>query len=96
MRDPAGIVGLAVAPVGRGDVIEMVSAMALGMTLPLENTAFSLMLGGAVRAFLSEPGNISVSLEPEAPVAVSDIVGAAMMSPATLIGRLGVKVRSNE
>lgn len=81
---------------GRGDVIEMASAMALGMTLPLENTEFSLMLGGAVRAFLSQPGNFSISLEPEAPVAVSDIVGAAIMSPAALIRRLGVKVRANE
>lgn len=79
-----------------GDMVDMASAMALVMTQPLENLEFSMMLGGAVRAFLANPRNLSIALQPDTPVALTEIFGAAITDPKSLVDRLGVTVEANE
>lgn len=80
----------------RQDIIDLASTMATGMTQALDNPGFSAMLGGAIRTFLSKPESFAVRLEPASPVAVMDMVGAALMAPGSLVDRLGLKVVANE
>ena len=79
----------------REDMVEMASAMALGITQPLENMQFSMMLGGAVRAFLSNPQDIALSVEPPSPVPLSEIFASAIADPKSLVDVLAVKVEAN-
>jgi hypothetical protein len=50
----------------------------------------------AVNAFLDKPENFTISANPEKPVPVPMILGAAMGAPNTLPGVLGVKVSAND
>ena len=63
-----------------------------GLNMP----GFSEMVAKAVGTFLSNPGNLSVSIAPSAPVPLSEIVGAGMAAPQTIPKLLNVQVTANQ
>ncbi|MEC9343591.1 MAG: hypothetical protein VYD64_07065 [Pseudomonadota bacterium] len=82
--------------IGRQDLVAGVADAARGMAQALDDPEFLAILDQAIRAFLSDPKSLQIKLEPQAPVAVTDIFGAAILSPGTLIEKLGVKIVANE
>ena len=58
---------------------------------PFAGTAFSEEFLAALRTFLNNPDELTVSFEPAAPVPMAEILGLVMTSPQALPERLGAK-----
>ena len=55
-----------------------------------------MQISAAVGAFLDNPQNITITAEPDAPVAAPVIMGAAMGDPKSLVDLLNVQITANE
>ncbi|WP_420412344.1 hypothetical protein [Roseibium sp.] len=73
---------------------EALAEQAAEATAPIQNAAFTDMVRTAVSDFLKNPGEISLTLTPSAPVPVAQIVGS-LAAPQTLPDLLNVKVKAN-
>ena len=74
----------------------MLPMMAVGMTQALQNPAFSEMVAAALGAFFANPGTLRIEAKPAEPVPFTDLVGAGLAHPQSLITILDVKVRANQ
>ncbi|WP_108661097.1 hypothetical protein [Acuticoccus kandeliae] len=57
---------------------------------------FGAQIGDAISTYLSDPQTLSISASPAAPVAVAQIIGAAMTAPQALPGLLNFSISANE
>lgn len=62
----------------------------------LQNPAFQEQVSAAVNAFLDDPQSLTITADPEEPVAFTTLMGAAMGAPQTLPDVLNVTVTANE
>ena len=65
----------------------------LGM---LQNPAFQTEVTTAVETFLKDPKSLTISVDPDAPVPATQIIGAAMGAPQTLPSALHLKVTATD
>ncbi len=69
-------------------------SMLSGALAGLQKPELAAKIVTAAEAFLASPGTISISANPDAPVAMSELVGLAMSVPAVLIDRLKLDVQA--
>lgn len=62
---------------------------------PLAGTAFAAELKAALVAFMADPGRLSISVKPKAPVPLLQAVGLAATAPEVLVETLGVTISAN-
>lgn len=75
---------------------QMVKAMVPLMLAELKLGELQTAISQAVNTFIDNPRNITITAEPENPVPVPMIMGAAMGAPETLPKVLGVTVSAND
>ncbi|MHA7774599.1 hypothetical protein [Roseibium sp. M-1] len=73
---------------------EALVAQAVQMTAPIQNEAFTSMVNEAASKFLQNPGELKITLTPQKPVPLAQILGS-MAAPQTLPDLLAVKVVAN-
>jgi len=73
---------------------EALVAQAAEATAPIQNEAFTKMVGTAAADFLRNPGELRVTLAPKAPVPLAQILGS-MAAPQTLPDLLAVNIEAN-
>lgn len=73
---------------------EALVAQAVEATAPINNEAFTKMVGTAAADFLRNPGELRITLAPNAPVPLAQILGS-MAAPQTLPDLLAVKIEAN-
>lgn len=73
---------------------EALVAQAAQATAPIQNEAFTKMVSEAASKFLDNPGELKVTLTPQAPVPLAQILGS-MAAPQTLPDLLAVKIEAN-
>ncbi|ASP35791.1 hypothetical protein [Labrenzia sp. VG12] len=73
---------------------EALVAQAAQATAPVQNEAFTKMVSDAISKFLENPGELKVTLTPEAAVPLAQILGS-MAAPQTLPDLLAVKIEAN-
>ncbi|GGD13399.1 hypothetical protein [Aureimonas glaciei] len=66
------------------------------MLAMLQNPDFQGTVTTAVSTFLKDPQSLTISVDPDAPVAATQIIGAAMGAPQTLPQVLQLEVTANE
>lgn len=64
------------------------------MTAPIQNAAFTQMISEAATKFLNNPGELKITLTPQNPVPIAQILGS-LAAPQTLPDLLAVKVVAN-
>ena len=69
--------------------------MQIGL-MQLKNQAFTDQVVGAVNAFLNDPRSITISLKPEAPVKVQQLMTLDPANPGAAVDVLGVSVTAND
>lgn len=62
----------------------------------LENDAFQKQVADAVSAFLNEPQNFNIAMEPEKPTPFIQVFAALTSAPGTIIELLGLSISANE
>lgn len=82
--------------VDKATLVAQLSQMMPMMLAMLENPEFEKKVTDAVTTFLNAPGNLTVSADPPAPVAVPQLVGVAMMAPQTIPTVLSVDIKANQ
>jgi hypothetical protein len=99
--DDAGITGRALDYAGKEqgvsgeNMAQMLKAMTPMMLAQYNVPKLQNMVSEAVNTYLDNPGNLTISAEPENPVPFPMIMGAAMGAPNTLPDVLGVTVEAN-
>jgi len=78
------------------ELVEMVPAMVPMMTSALQNPNFTSAVSAAAGAFLSNPGDITISANPGRLVPVTELMAASAAAPQTLIDLLKIEVKANE
>ena len=73
---------------------EAMIEQAVEIPAPIQNAAFTEMVRSAVSEFLENPGEITLSLKPQAPVPLAQIVGS-LAAPQTLPNLLNIQVKAN-
>jgi len=73
---------------------EALVAQAAEATAPIQNEAFTKMVSDAASKFLNNPGELKITLTPQAPVPLAQILGS-MAAPQTLPDLLAVKIEAN-
>lgn len=73
----------------------MLPIMLNGMMAKLEKPALSATLVSAVEAFLAQPGIISVTAAPAAPITFTEMFGLAVSVPGMLIDKLNLSANAN-
>ncbi|MTH97232.1 hypothetical protein [Roseibium sp. RKSG952] len=76
-------------------VSKLTSALPMMLNV-LQNQAFQAKVSSALTSFLANPQNLTVSVQPNAPVPVPQIMGSAMLAPQTLPQLLNVGVEANK
>jgi hypothetical protein len=79
----------------RDQLIDGLTGMLPGVLASLQNPEFQTEVTEAVTAFLKDPKSLTVSVDPDAPVAATQIIGAAMGAPQTLPSVLSLSVVAN-
>lgn len=79
----------------REQLVAGLSGMVPMMLASLQNPEFQGQVTTAVETFLKDPKSISISIDPDAPVAATQIIGAAMGAPQTLPQVLQLDVSAN-
>ncbi|MBL4786192.1 MAG: hypothetical protein JKY49_12270 [Cohaesibacteraceae bacterium] len=62
----------------------------------LQNPAFESMIKSTLEAFLSSPGNVHITANPEAPVPLSQLLGLGAAQPGTIPDILNITVTAND
>ncbi|MCK7613684.1 hypothetical protein [Roseibium sediminicola] len=73
---------------------EALVAQAAQATAPIQNEAFTKMVSEAASKFLENPGELKITLAPQAPVPLAQILGS-MAAPQTLPDLLAVNIEAN-
>ena len=76
----------------RASIVQMVELQAK----PLSGTPFMENVKTALRAFLANPGKLSVNANPKAPVPFIEMLAIGSMAPEQIPDLLGAKVSANE
>lgn len=69
-------------------------AQAAAATAPIRNADFTRMVSDAASRFLDNPGELRITLAPESPVPLAQILGS-LTAPQTLPGLLNVRIVAN-
>ena len=69
--------------------------MQIGL-MQLKNQAFTDQVVGAVNAFLKDPRSITISLKPDSPVKVQQLMTLDPANPGAAVDVLGVSVTAND
>ena len=77
------------------ELIETVPALVQPYLAMTGDPAFSDQAVGALQTFLKSPRNLAIAIAPNAPQAITELVGAALGDPASAIGMLGATVTAN-
>ena len=77
-------------------LVQGLTGMLPAMLSYLQNPDFQKQVTDAVTTFLKDPKSLSISVAPENPVAVTQVVGAAMGAPQTLPSVLALTVNAND
>ncbi|BDA83812.1 membrane protein [Aureimonas sp. SA4125] len=80
----------------REQLIDQVIATLPPMLAMLQNPEFQGTVTTAVTSFLKDPKSLTISVDPDAPVAATQIIGAAMGAPQTLPQVLQLEVTAND
>eukprot|EP00903_Cladosiphon_okamuranus_P000944 g942.t1 len=73
---------------------EALVAQAAEATTPIQNEAFTKMVRDAASKFLNNPGELKITMTPQAPVPLAQILGS-MAAPQTIPDLLAVKIEAN-
>lgn len=84
------------AGVPRSDFVDRTMASLVGPMAALRNQAFQDMIESQLRAFLSDPKNLKLSVAPANPVPIAQIVGMAAIAPQTIPDILGVTIQAGQ
>lgn len=76
--------------------VQQLNALTPMLLSSLGNKDFEKKVAGAAGAFLKAPKSLTISAAPGKPMSVSEIMGAAMMSPQSLPKVLGADVKAND
>lgn len=79
-----------------GAFVDGLLAQLPAMLMILQNEPFAKKAEAAVTAFMREPRNLTISASPAQPLPATQIMGAAMIAPQSLIGLLNVDVAANK
>ena len=79
----------------RATFVEQITAALPLMLTMIQNPAFQEKVANAAGTFLKDPQNISISVEPESPVTLLSIIGAAQMAPESLPDMLNAELTAN-
>ncbi|MBC8128764.1 MAG: hypothetical protein H7Y08_00410 [Rhizobiaceae bacterium] len=79
----------------RDELVAGLTGMMPMVLASLQNPEFQAQVTSAVETFLKDPKSLSVSIDPDAPVAATQIIGAAMGAPQTLPTVLQLEVTAN-
>ena len=69
--------------------------IAFQITMMVGDEAFASRIGEALRTYLADPQSMSVTLNPEVPIAFAQLAGAAMTAPQALPGLLNLSISAN-
>jgi hypothetical protein len=81
--------------ISREDYANQIAGALPFLLAALNNAEFQNEVATAIGAFLKDPKSITVKLEPEAPIAASEIMGIVSTAPQTLPDRLNASVTAN-
>ncbi|MEM1045995.1 MAG: hypothetical protein AAGL24_07580 [Pseudomonadota bacterium] len=84
------------AGVPRSDFVDRTMASLVGPMAALRNQAFQDMIETQLRAFLTNPKNLKLSVAPANPVPIAQIVGMAAIAPQTIPDILGVSIEAGQ
>lgn len=98
-----GITGRLINLAGQGkmdapttvNILSISSAQKLTELQPLLGKALADDLTSAIAAYLRNPKNFQLSIQPEKPIKVQDIIATALTSPEALTNLLEIKVTAN-
>ena len=76
-------------------LIDGITGMMPAVLASLQNPDFQTEVTTAVGTFLKDPKSLTISVDPDAPVAATQIIGAAMGAPQTLPTVLSLSVTAN-
>lgn len=76
-------------------LIDGITGMMPAVLASLQNPDFQTEVTTAVDTFLKDPKSLTISVDPDAPVAATQIIGAAMGAPQTLPTVLSLGVTAN-
>jgi hypothetical protein len=94
----AGLTGRLVTDAAqRAGVPEEALVQGLVATIPdalaiLNAPEFTASVTDAARTFLADPGTLRIAIAPGAPVAVAEVIGAALMNPGSIPGLLNLEI----
>ncbi|WP_181703642.1 hypothetical protein [Chthonobacter albigriseus] len=74
---------------------QMAAALPLFLTA-LQNPAFQAKVATAAGAFLKDPKNISITVAPENPISLMELVGTIQAAPQTLPDALKAEIQANQ
>lgn len=80
------------AGVSREDLITSQITTLSGLLATLRNRAFHDMVVAQARAFLRDPGMLTIRASPDAPVPIAQLIGLAAIAPQAVPDMLGVTV----
>lgn len=79
----------------RDELVAGLTGMLPAMLGMLQNPEFQTEVTTAVETFLKDPKSLTIAIAPDAPIAATQIIGAAMGAPQTLPTVLQLEVKAN-
>lgn len=80
----------------REELISTIDRMVPQMLAALNNPGFQTEVSNAVTTFLKDPKSLTISVDPDKPIAATQLLGAAMGAPQTLPAVLQLHVTAND